>query len=65
MYERSELEMARLAIAKVTRDEIRLRYRLMADMEINKVLPKRLMDFDISIQKGELPALELKLVTSG
>lgn len=55
--------MARQAIAKVTRAEIRLRYSLMADAEVNEVLPQRLMAFDVALQAGTIPSLALKLVT--
>jgi hypothetical protein len=63
MASKSDIEMARLAIAKVTRAEVRLRHSLMADLELNEVLNQRLMDFDIQLQAGTIPSLALKLVT--
>jgi hypothetical protein len=63
MASKTEIEMARLAIAKVTRAEIRLRYSLMADAEVNEILPERLAAFDNALQSGEIPALALKLVS--
>ena len=63
MSEKTDIEMARLAIAKVTRAEIRLKYSLLADRELNEVLSKRLGDFDIALQAGAIPAYALKLVS--
>ena len=65
MASKSEIEMARLAIAKVTRTEIRLKHNLMADLEINEVLAQRLAEFDMAIQNGLLPAYVLKVITPG
>lgn len=55
--------MARAAIARVTRAEVRLRYSLLADAEINRLLAERLREFDIAIQDGILPSLALSLVS--
>lgn len=55
--------MARAAIAKVTRAEIRLKHSLRADAELNEVLDERLASFDLALQQGTIPALALKLVT--
>lgn len=55
--------MARAAIAKVTRAEVRLKHSLLADEEINAVMAQRLRDFDIAVQGGTIPALALRLVT--
>lgn len=60
---KSEIEMARAAIAKVTRAEIRLKHSLQADAELNEVLSQRLMDFDLALQAGTIPSLALKLVS--
>lgn len=54
--------MARSAIARVTRAEVRLRHSILADREINELLAKRLRDFDIALQDGILPSLALRLV---
>ena len=53
--------MARAAIAKVTRAEVRLKHSLLADAEINAVLAERLRAFDIALQSGVIPALALTL----
>ena len=63
MASKTEIEMARLAIAKVTRAEIRLKHSLLADQELNEVLSQRLQDFDIQLQSGTIPALAMKLVS--
>jgi hypothetical protein len=63
MASKTEIEMARLAIAKVTRAEIRLKHSLLADLELNEVLVERLRDFDIQLQAGVIPALAMKLVS--
>ena len=60
---KSEIDLARAAIAKVTRAEIRLKHSLLADRETNEVLAQRLLDFDRAIQSGHIPSLALKLVT--
>jgi hypothetical protein len=62
MASKSDIEMARLAITKVTRAEVRLKYALLADRELNDLLPKRLAEFDAAIQEGEVKSLTLKLV---
>ena len=58
---KSEIDMARAAIAKVTRAEVRLKHSLLADAEINAVLAERLRAFDIALQSGVIPALALTL----
>lgn len=59
---RSEIDLARAHIARVTRAEIRLRHSLLADREINDTLAQRLRDFDAAIQSGVIPSLALRLV---
>jgi hypothetical protein len=59
--EKTDIQMARLAIAKVTRAEIRLKHSILADQELN-VLSRRLADFDIALQSGTIPAYALRLV---
>lgn len=63
MASKTDIELARAAIKKVTRAEVRLRYSLMADEELNTLLDQRIRDFDIQLQAGTIPALALKLVT--
>jgi len=60
---KTEIEMARAAIARVTRAEVRLRHSLLADREINELLAKRLRDFDAALQSGIMPSLALRLVS--
>lgn len=55
--------MARAAIAKVTRTEIRLKHSVLADAEINEVLAQRLRDFDRALQNGVIPTIALTTVT--
>lgn len=55
--------MARAAIAKITRAEIRLKHSLLAEQEINEVLAQRLRDFDRALQDGVILSLALRLVT--
>lgn len=56
--------MARAAIAKVTRTEIRLKHSVLADQEINEVLAQRLRDFDLAIQSGVIPTIALGVAIS-
>ncbi len=60
---KTDIEMARLAITKVTRAEIRLKHSILADRELNEVLSQRLADFDTALQAGKIPAFALKLVS--
>jgi hypothetical protein len=57
MMKKSEIEMERARAAKIARALIRLKHSLAADEEINAVLPDTLMEFDKSIQSGELKQL--------
>mgnify|MGYP000474270736 CR=1 FL=1 len=63
MSQKTDIEMARLAIAKVTRAEVRLKHSILADQELNEVLSQRLADFDLALQQGTIPSYALKLVT--
>lgn len=54
MQKKTEIELEQAKIIKVTRTLIRLKHSLAADIEINDVLPDRLMDFQDSLQGGEL-----------
>ena len=54
MRKKSEIEMQRAKIAKVTRNLVRLKYSIKADEELNNLLPDTLMEFDKSLQSGEL-----------
>lgn len=63
MASKTDIELAREAIKKVTRTEVRLKHSLAADRELNEILPQRLMDFDVQLQAGVIPELALKLVS--
>jgi hypothetical protein len=58
MNRKSEAEMNRAAITKITRTMVRLKHSLAADEEINRLLPDRIDEFDAALARGEL--LELK-----
>jgi hypothetical protein len=53
--------MERLKVAKITRSLIRLKHSLSADEEINDILPDTLMEFDSSLQTGELKQIKAGL----
>lgn len=57
MYKKSEIEMERQRISKVTRSLIRLKHSIQADEEINNLLPDTLQEFDKALQSGELKQL--------
>lgn len=57
-----DIDLARLAIAKVTRAEIRLKHSLLADQEIKEVLRERLLKFDSDLQNGRVSELHLVLL---
>jgi len=57
MQKKSEIEMERAKILKVTRNLIRLKHSLQADKELNDILPERLIEFDRALQDGELLGL--------
>lgn len=59
---KSEIELRRASLARITRAEIRMKYSLLADEEINRVLAERLHEFDQALQNGILPSVGLKLV---
>lgn len=61
MNRKSEAEMERWKIAKVTRTMLRLKHSLAADEEINQVLPERIASFDAALQRGELLELPVAL----
>ena len=57
MHKKSDIEMERLRLTKISRSLIRLKHSLNADAEINNVLPDTLLDFDKAIQRGELKTI--------
>lgn len=61
MAKKTEIEMERDKITKITRNLIRLKHSLNADEEINNVLPDTLAEYDAALQAGELKALQIVL----
>lgn len=61
MRKKSDIEMQRARISKVSRTLIRLKHSLAADVEINSTLPDTLAEFDKSIQSGEMLSLTADL----
>ncbi len=59
---KSEINLARATIARVTRAEVRLKHSVLADVEINELLAQRLIDFDKAVQSGIIPTYALELV---
>lgn len=57
MRQRTDIEMERAKVAKITRSLIRLKKSLEADEMINEVLPENLAQFDLALQSGELRQL--------
>lgn len=57
MQRKSEIEMERARVIKITRTLTRLKHTLAYDEEINEVLPDKLNEFDAAIQEGELKTL--------
>ncbi len=63
MARKTDIEMARMALAKVTRAEVRLQASLEADYKLNNLLADRLEDFDKQLQSGSIPTLTLQIVS--
>lgn len=61
MFRKSNIEMERARIVKVSRALIRLKHSIAADEELNDVLPDRLEEFDLALQKGDLKQLDVDL----
>jgi hypothetical protein len=59
---KSEIDLARAAITKATRAEVRLKHSILADEEINTLLAARLRAFDAAIQTGVIPSVEMLMV---
>ncbi len=58
MHKKTEIELERAAIIKISRAIIRLKHSIAADKEINDTLPDRLQEFDKSLQSGQLLGLQ-------
>jgi hypothetical protein len=61
---KSEIDLARAAIAKATRNEIRQKHSLRAEREINETLAVRLREFDAALQRGVILTYTLELVVA-
>lgn len=59
MKRKSDIELARAERADIVRTITRLKYRILANREINEVLSDSLDDFDRQVSNGELPVLDL------
>lgn len=56
--QKTEIELQKALMIKVLRSQIRLKHTLEAERELNQVLPEAERQFDVAVQRGELPAVE-------
>lgn len=56
--QKTEIELQKALMVKVLRSQIRLKHTLEAERELNQVLPEAERQFDVAVQRGELPAVE-------
>ena len=61
MKQKTAIERRKARILKVQRNLIRLKYSLMADEELDNVLPETEAQFDKMVAKGDLPLLSATL----
>lgn len=61
MRKKSEAEMERARLVKVSRTLIRLKHSLAADQEINDTLPDTVAEFDEAYANGRLKRLQTGL----
>jgi len=54
MSKKTDVEMERMALAKIARTALRLKHSLAADREINDTLPDTLNEFDARTILGDL-----------
>lgn len=59
MYRKSDIEMERAKIIKLSRTLVRLKHSWQADEELNDVLPATLEEFDAALNSGQLKTLTL------
>lgn len=59
MSQKEEIELFRAKILKAVRSVVRLKYSLLADEELNRVLPDVDKSIDEAINKGRVFELEL------
>ena len=55
MIQRDKVDQARANMLKTIRTAVRLKHALAADDELNDVLPAAEIEFNRSVQLGELP----------
>jgi hypothetical protein len=61
--QKTSAELRRFAMIKALRSMIRLRFSLLADAELNRVLPEAEKAFDKALQRGELPdAIDIEAI---
>jgi hypothetical protein len=64
--ERTAIEQQKWEMVKIARAAIRLSHNLAADRELNETLPRLEREFDIAIQRGELPdAIDVRAIVKG
>jgi hypothetical protein len=64
--ERTQVEQQKWEMVKIARAAIRLTHSIAADRELNEVLPRLEREFDIAIQRGELPdAIDVRSLVEG
>ena len=56
MIQKEQAELARAKMLKTIRTAIRLKYSLLADEELNTVLPEAERRFTLALQKGNVLA---------
>lgn len=65
MIQKTDLEVEKTAALKAIRSNIRLKYSLMADEEINRVLPEWERRIDTALQDGQPLALDVASIIAG
>ena len=64
--ERTPVEQQKYEMVKIARAAIRLSHSIAADRELNEVLPNLEKEFDIALQRGELPdAIDVRAIVKG
>ena len=60
---KEKVDQARVTMLKVIRAAVRLKHSILADEELNEVLPMAEKKFNAAVNRGELPApLDIKRV---
>ncbi len=62
MNQKSDIELERAKVTKITRTLLRLKYSLEFDKALNSILPAQLEEFDAGLQTGELKVVNKKLL---